>query len=63
MVRLLTRLDPQCLSIREHLLSRYKADKAIVSAVARYADMVAGWDPYDQNASSEFFDLQHQRRL
>ena len=35
---------------------RDKADKANVSAAARYADMVAGWDPYDQNASSEFFD-------
>jgi hypothetical protein len=35
---------------------RNKGDKANVSAAARYADMVAGWDPYDQNASSEFFD-------
>ena len=35
---------------------RSKGDKANVSAAARYADMVAGWDPYDQNASSEFFD-------
>ena len=33
-----------------------KSDKANVSAAARYADMVAGWDPYDQNASSSFFD-------
>ncbi|MDO5319952.1 MAG: Eco57I restriction-modification methylase domain-containing protein [bacterium] len=30
MVRLLTRLDPQCVSIREHLLARYRADKAEV---------------------------------
>lgn len=30
MVRLLTRLDPQCVSIREHLLARYRADKAAV---------------------------------
>ena len=33
-----------------------KADRANVSSAARYADMVAGWDPYDQNASSSFFD-------
>lgn len=33
-----------------------KGEKANVSAAARYADMVAGWDPYDQNASSDFFD-------
>jgi len=33
-----------------------KADKSNVSAAMRYADMVAGWDPYDQNASSPFFD-------
>ena len=35
---------------------RAKGDMANISAAARYADMVAGWDPYDQNASSEFFD-------
>ncbi len=33
-----------------------KSDKSNVSSAARYADMVAGWDPYDQNASSSFFD-------
>ncbi len=33
-----------------------KADRSNVSAATRYADMVAGWDPYDQNASSKFFD-------
>ena len=33
-----------------------KDDKSNVSSAARYADMVAGWDPYDQNASSSFFD-------
>ena len=33
-----------------------KGDRANVSSAARYADMVAGWDPYDQNASSSFFD-------
>ena len=33
-----------------------KGDKSNVSSAARYADMVAGWDPYDQNASSSFFD-------
>lgn len=33
-----------------------KADRSNVSAATRYADMVAGWDPYDQNASSPFFD-------
>ncbi len=33
-----------------------KSDKSNVSSAARYADMIAGWDPYDQNASSSFFD-------
>ena len=33
-----------------------KGDRSNVSAATRYADMVAGWDPYDQNASSPFFD-------
>ena len=27
-----------------------------VSAIDKLANMVAGWDPYDQNASSSFFD-------
>jgi len=35
-----------------------KGEKANVSAAAQYADMVAGWDPYDQNASSKFFDAE-----
>lgn len=30
MVRLLARLDPQSLSIRQHLLDRYRVDKAVV---------------------------------
>ncbi len=33
-----------------------KGEKSNVSAAEEYAKMVAGWDPYDQNASSAFFD-------
>ena len=35
---------------------RAKGSKANVLAATRYADMVAGWGPFDQNASSPFFD-------
>ena len=35
-----------------------KASHANVSAAQDYADLVAGWDPFDQNASSPFFDPQ-----
>ena len=33
-----------------------KGDAANVGAANRYADMVAGWDPYDQNKSEAWFD-------
>lgn len=33
-----------------------KANASNVSAAQNYAALVAGWDPFDQNASSEFFD-------
>ena len=33
-----------------------KASPDNVSAIDQYAKQVAGWDPYDQNASSSFFD-------
>lgn len=33
-----------------------KSSAANVSAIDRLAEMVAGWDPYDQNATSKFFD-------
>lgn len=33
-----------------------KGDLANVGAATRYADMVAGWDPYDQNKSESWFD-------
>ena len=35
---------------------RAKAERSNVSAAQNYAALVAGWDPFDQNASSEFFD-------
>ena len=35
---------------------RSKAAKANLSAAQDYAKLVAGWDPFDQNASSPFFD-------
>lgn len=35
-------------------LNKGKTDNALVAT--RYANMVAGWDPYDQNASSKWFD-------
>ena len=35
-----------------------KVSHANVSAAQDYADLVAGWDPFDQNASSPFFDPQ-----
>ena len=35
---------------------RAKADRSNVSAAQDYAALVAGWDPFDQNASSRFFD-------
>ena len=35
---------------------RDKASKANVSAAQDYAKLVSGWDPFDQNASSSFFD-------
>ncbi len=35
-----------------------KASRANVSAAQDYADLVAGWNPFDQNASSPFFDPQ-----
>ena len=35
---------------------RAKAERSNVSAAQDYAKLVAGWDPFDQNASSEFFD-------
>ena len=38
MVRLLTRLDPQSLSIRQHLLDRYRVDKAVVDPTESAAD-------------------------
>ncbi len=33
-----------------------KGDLANVGAATRYADLVAGWDPYDQNKSESWFD-------
>lgn len=33
-----------------------KAERSNVSAAQNYAALVAGWDPFDQNASSKFFD-------
>ena len=33
-----------------------KSNAENVTAIDRLAKMVAGWDPYDQNATSEFFD-------
>ena len=33
-----------------------KGDRSNVGAATRYADMVAGWDPYDQNKSEGWFD-------
>ena len=33
-----------------------KGDLSNVGAATRYADMVAGWDPYDQNKSEGWFD-------
>ena len=33
-----------------------KTNASNVSAAQNYAALVAGWDPFDQNASSEFFD-------
>ena len=33
-----------------------KGGKANIDAATKYADLVAGWDPFDQNASSSFFD-------
>ena len=33
-----------------------KGGKENIDAATRYADLVAGWDPFDQNASSPFFD-------
>jgi len=35
---------------------RAKAERSNVSAAQNYAALVAGWDPFDQNASSKFFD-------
>ena len=35
---------------------RDKASKANVSAAQDYAKLVSGWDPFDQNSSSPFFD-------
>ena len=35
---------------------RGKEAKANLSAAQDYANLVAGWDPFDQNASSPFFD-------
>ena len=35
---------------------RAKAERLNVSAAQNYAALVAGWDPFDQNASSKFFD-------
>ena len=35
---------------------RAKAERSNVSAAQDYAALVAGWDPFDQNASSKFFD-------
>ena len=33
-----------------------KGGQANVLVATKYADLVAGWDPFDQNASSPFFD-------
>ena len=33
-----------------------KCGRENVLAATKYADLVAGWDPFDQNASSSFFD-------
>ena len=35
-----------------------KGDLSNVGAATRYANMVAGWDPYDQNKSEGWFDLE-----
>lgn len=35
---------------------RAKAERSNVSSAQNYAALVAGWDPFDQNASSDFFD-------
>ena len=35
---------------------RAKEERSNVSAAQNYAALVAGWDPFDQNASSKFFD-------
>ena len=33
-----------------------KGDRAHLDVATRYADLVAGWDPYDQNKSESWFD-------
>ena len=35
---------------------RSKVSQTNLSAAQEYANLVAGWDPFDQNASSSFFD-------
>jgi len=41
---------------REIAKEQAKGGKDNIDAATKYADLVAGWDPFDQNASSPFFD-------